>query len=344
MSEPLPARNLGLDILRSVAIGLVLVAHALSFFTRWTAFDLNALYYVLGFLGVELFFALSGFLIGRILIETVLSERTWPSLRRFYVRRWLRTLPPYYLVLAVLPLARASLQLEQPRVPPELQPEGSRVLSGVVEPLDRGVVLPPDAARAPVGGALGSPETRGGLLHGLLRDHRALARGALCLRDRVRPDLGLRHPQEASPADGQPDGRRGARRRLDPPAAGMGTPRALAPRALSRRRARSPRDRRLAALVAVPRARGRHVRLRSDDPLSRGVDAGGRTARVPRDERLGQRRACAPQMDARISLRLGHELRGVPAAPPDLRSLRAARGAGRGPGWHVRVRRRGAGR
>ena len=103
MSEPLPARNLGLDILRSLAIGLVLVAHALSFFTRWTAFDLNALYYVLGFLGVELFFALSGFLIGRILLETVLSEGSWPSLRRFYVRRWLRTLPPYYLVLAVLP-------------------------------------------------------------------------------------------------------------------------------------------------------------------------------------------------------------------------------------------------
>jgi peptidoglycan/LPS O-acetylase OafA/YrhL len=104
MSESLPARNLGLDILRSLAIGLVLVAHALSFFTRWTAFDLNALYYVLGFLGVELFFALSGFLIGRILLESVLSERTWPSLRRFYVRRWLRTLPPYYLVLALLPL------------------------------------------------------------------------------------------------------------------------------------------------------------------------------------------------------------------------------------------------
>jgi peptidoglycan/LPS O-acetylase OafA/YrhL len=104
MSEPLPRRNLGLDILRSLAIGLVLVAHALSFFARWTAFDLSSLYYVLGFLGVELFFALSGFLIGRILLESVLSERTWPSLRRFYVRRWLRTLPPYYLVLAVLPL------------------------------------------------------------------------------------------------------------------------------------------------------------------------------------------------------------------------------------------------
>ncbi len=57
MSGPLPSRNLGLDILRSLAIALVLVAHSLSFFTRRTAFDLNATYYVLGFLGVELFFA-----------------------------------------------------------------------------------------------------------------------------------------------------------------------------------------------------------------------------------------------------------------------------------------------
>jgi peptidoglycan/LPS O-acetylase OafA/YrhL len=104
MSCPLPARNLGLDILRSLAIGLVLVAHSLSFFFRWTRFDLDAAYYALGFLGVELFFALSGFLIGRILLEDVLQDRAWPSLRRFYVRRWLRTLPPYYLVLALLPL------------------------------------------------------------------------------------------------------------------------------------------------------------------------------------------------------------------------------------------------
>jgi peptidoglycan/LPS O-acetylase OafA/YrhL len=104
MSGPLPARNLGLDILRSLAIGLTLIAHSLSFFFRWTRLDLNAAHYALGFLGVELFFALSGFLIGRILLEEVLRDRSWRSLRRFYVRRWFRTLPPYYLVLALLPL------------------------------------------------------------------------------------------------------------------------------------------------------------------------------------------------------------------------------------------------
>ncbi len=104
MSGPLPARNLGLDILRSGAISLVLVAHALTFFLRWTTFDLNAAYYALGFLGVELFFALSGFLIGRILLEDVLRDGSWRALRRFYVRRWLRTLPPYYLVVLLIAL------------------------------------------------------------------------------------------------------------------------------------------------------------------------------------------------------------------------------------------------
>jgi peptidoglycan/LPS O-acetylase OafA/YrhL len=104
MVSQLPARNLGLDIMRSLAIGLVLIAHSLTFFFRWSHIDLNAAYYVLGFLGVELFFALSGFLIGRILLEEVLRDRSWQSLGRFYVRRWLRTLPPYYLVLALLPL------------------------------------------------------------------------------------------------------------------------------------------------------------------------------------------------------------------------------------------------
>ena len=223
MSEPLPARNLGLDILRSLAIGLVLVAHALSFFTRWTAFDLNSLYYVLGFLGVELFFALSGFLIGRILVETVLSERSWPSLRRFYVRRWLRTLPPYYLVLALLPLLGHrfnwnSLVFLQnfSRKDLEFFP-----VSWSLSIEEWFYLLMPLAA--PLGGALGPPQARGGFLHGVLRDHRALARGAVPLCLRVRSDLGFRHPQEAAAADGQPHGRRGAGGRFDLPAAGVGS-------------------------------------------------------------------------------------------------------------------------
>lgn len=48
--------------------------------------------------GVELFFALSGFLIGGILIKL---QPTLRAVRVFLARRWLRTLPVYFLALSV---------------------------------------------------------------------------------------------------------------------------------------------------------------------------------------------------------------------------------------------------
>ncbi len=97
-------RILGLDVVRAVAIILVFVAHGLLFYTPDHARQLVAP--VLGAtatLGVEIFFVLSGFLIGRIIIKDILETGAgWRALRRFYVRRWLRTLPLYYLVLVSL--------------------------------------------------------------------------------------------------------------------------------------------------------------------------------------------------------------------------------------------------
>ncbi len=53
-------------------------------------------------LGVELFFVLSGFLIGTILINTyVKDEFTFAAVRNFWKRRWLRTLPAYWLILTI---------------------------------------------------------------------------------------------------------------------------------------------------------------------------------------------------------------------------------------------------
>ena len=81
-----PNRNFGLDILRAAAILMVLFSH----------FYLQAEF--LGFYGVELFFALSGFLIGGILLKPLTKgERFgWHALSTFWVRRWFRTLPNYY--------------------------------------------------------------------------------------------------------------------------------------------------------------------------------------------------------------------------------------------------------
>lgn len=95
-------RNAGLDLMRAAAILLVLLSHALSIFylpllrdcARWSELCLR-LSFFLGYAGVELFFVLSGFLIGGILLRSLEPE----SVGRFWARRWLRTLPLYYLVI-----------------------------------------------------------------------------------------------------------------------------------------------------------------------------------------------------------------------------------------------------
>ncbi|MCF0069294.1 acyltransferase [Dyadobacter sp. CY261] len=60
-------------------------------------------YFPFGWLGmgVEAFFVLSGFLIGRIILRTVLQPGiNWEAVKIFWVNRWLRTLPAYWVALA----------------------------------------------------------------------------------------------------------------------------------------------------------------------------------------------------------------------------------------------------
>jgi len=54
-----------------------------------------------GLLGVELFFVLSGFLIGTILLKRFMATEKYgfSDIRNFLIRRWFRTLPNYWLVL-----------------------------------------------------------------------------------------------------------------------------------------------------------------------------------------------------------------------------------------------------
>lgn len=93
-------RNAGLDVARAAAIVLVLITHGSSFFL-WDHYDVLAFSYVTGYFGVEIFFVLSGFLIGKILLKEIVENGSWKSLFRFYVRRWFRTLPLYFFVLLV---------------------------------------------------------------------------------------------------------------------------------------------------------------------------------------------------------------------------------------------------
>jgi peptidoglycan/LPS O-acetylase OafA/YrhL len=89
-------RIFGLDILRAIAVLLVLVGHSSEHFQPPTWF--HWLWSAQGTLGVEIFFVLSGFLIGTILIRLARSGRlhTPAMVWDFWQRRWARTLPLYF--------------------------------------------------------------------------------------------------------------------------------------------------------------------------------------------------------------------------------------------------------
>ncbi|MBI4955717.1 MAG: acyltransferase [Myxococcales bacterium] len=64
------------------------------------------------FFGMDLFFVLSGFLIGSILLRSLRQSGT-QDLRRFYVRRIFRTFPSYYVVLTILALTLPLTALQR---------------------------------------------------------------------------------------------------------------------------------------------------------------------------------------------------------------------------------------
>lgn len=88
-----------LDGLRGLAISLVLIEHFVPYSIvpgKSGLADFLQRNVTLGWSGVDLFFVLSGFLIGGILMDNRDSENYFKS---FYVRRCCRILPPYLLVI-----------------------------------------------------------------------------------------------------------------------------------------------------------------------------------------------------------------------------------------------------
>ena len=95
METTRPQRISGLDLLRTLAILLVLLAHYPKTGNGLLTRALN-----LGWTGVDLFFVLSGYLIAGQLFKS-LAEGEQVGYGGFYLRRLLRTLPTYYVVLGV---------------------------------------------------------------------------------------------------------------------------------------------------------------------------------------------------------------------------------------------------
>ena len=92
-------RIFGLDLMRAVAIMMVVCSHIL-----WITPNANGyipdILSISGVMGVEIFFALSGFLIGRILYRMYLSDDfNFGNVFYFWIRRWFRTLPNFYFAL-----------------------------------------------------------------------------------------------------------------------------------------------------------------------------------------------------------------------------------------------------
>ena len=92
-----------LDSLRGVAILLVVFYHGFFWSNKLTGLSGPAKFFVnltrFGWLGVNLFFVLSGFLITGILLDSRAQKHYF---RRFYVRRALRILPAFYALLLIL--------------------------------------------------------------------------------------------------------------------------------------------------------------------------------------------------------------------------------------------------
>jgi peptidoglycan/LPS O-acetylase OafA/YrhL len=104
-------RQPGLDLLRALAIIVVVIYHAALF-----GFKLPGRIDRFGWIGVDLFFVLSGYLIGGQLLAP-LARGNQINLGRFFARRVLRIMPAYFVVLAVyflLPSWREYPDMSQP--------------------------------------------------------------------------------------------------------------------------------------------------------------------------------------------------------------------------------------
>jgi peptidoglycan/LPS O-acetylase OafA/YrhL len=100
------SRNIGLDAVRATAVVCVLIGHFGPAFLFTSGMAQSHVVPKIAVFGVELFFALSGFLIGSILLRILEHPARMRSFYTFVARRFMRTLPIYFVVLLLLTVFR----------------------------------------------------------------------------------------------------------------------------------------------------------------------------------------------------------------------------------------------
>lgn len=94
-------RIFGLDVMRAVSIAMVLFSHSTVIYPENDGI-LSKCKDLSGFFGIELFFILSGFLVGSSIYKLfVYNEYTLQEVKNFLFRRMFRIIPSYYLVLLI---------------------------------------------------------------------------------------------------------------------------------------------------------------------------------------------------------------------------------------------------
>src|SRR4051794_35207594 len=102
LTKPGGGRLPCLDGLRAISIGMVVLSHLIG--TRNFPLSEEGRMEEMGYLGVRVFFIISGYLITTLLLKEL--ERTGTiSIKEFYLRRFFRIFPAYYALIAVLAVA-----------------------------------------------------------------------------------------------------------------------------------------------------------------------------------------------------------------------------------------------
>ncbi len=90
-------RNFGLDVMRSIFILAIVFLHTNNTLGKFT--NIYKILSPFGYLFQELFFGLSGFLVGKQILKYINQPQGNLNLLGFYKNRWLRTVPLYFMFI-----------------------------------------------------------------------------------------------------------------------------------------------------------------------------------------------------------------------------------------------------